>query len=61
MNAAGTLQQFTFNPNLSLTPGNEYLAFLSISQLSGGGNGVFWDAIGGRLDSWSFRVFEQWI
>jgi hypothetical protein len=41
MNAAGTLQQFTFNPNLSLTPGNEYVAFLSISELPFGGNGVF--------------------
>jgi hypothetical protein len=33
MNAAGTLQKFTFFPNLILTPGNNYVAFLSISNL----------------------------
>jgi hypothetical protein len=49
MNAAGTLQQFTFNPNLSLIPGNEYVAFLSISELPGGGNGVFSMPLAGDL------------
>jgi hypothetical protein len=33
MNAAGTLQQFTFTPDLSLTPGKQYVAFLSLSNL----------------------------
>ncbi len=33
MNAAGTLQEFVFDPNLSLVSGNSYVAFLSISNL----------------------------
>jgi hypothetical protein len=33
MNAAGTLQQFAFSPNLNVTLGSEYVAFLSISNL----------------------------
>jgi hypothetical protein len=33
MNAAGTLQEFSFSPNLSLVSGQEYVAFLSISHL----------------------------
>jgi len=33
MNAGGALQQFDFSPNLALTPGNEYVAFLSIANL----------------------------
>jgi hypothetical protein len=33
MNAVGTLQQFTFTPNLPLTVGQQYIAFVSISNL----------------------------
>lgn len=33
MNAGGALQQFDFSPDLALTPGNEYVAFLSIANL----------------------------
>lgn len=33
MNAAGTLQEFAFSPNLALTTGLDYVAFLSISEL----------------------------
>jgi hypothetical protein len=33
MNAAGTLQEFMFSPNIALTPGAEYVFFLSISDL----------------------------
>ncbi len=33
MNANGTLQQFAFSPGISLTPSNNYVAFLSISNL----------------------------
>jgi hypothetical protein len=35
MNAGGALQQFDFSPNLALTPGNQYVAFLSIVNLQG--------------------------
>ena len=33
MNAAGALQEFAFTPNIALTPGSEYVAFLSIADL----------------------------
>ncbi|NNM76282.1 PEP-CTERM sorting domain-containing protein [Sphingomonas sp. ID1715] len=33
MNAAATLQEFAFAPNIAVTPGQEYVAFLSISDL----------------------------
>src|SRR6185295_4626187 len=33
MNAGGALQQFDFSPNLPLTPGSRYVAFLSIANL----------------------------
>lgn len=33
MNAAGTLQEFAFTPDISVVPGDEYVAFLSISNL----------------------------
>ena len=33
MNTAGTLQEFNFSPNLALTVGQQYVAFLSISDL----------------------------
>lgn len=33
MNAAGTLQKFTFLPGLTLTAGQQYVAFLSVSNL----------------------------
>lgn len=33
MNASGTLQEFNFMPNISLTNGSQYVAFLSISNL----------------------------
>jgi hypothetical protein len=33
MNAAGRLQEFNFAPNLNLTSGQQYVAFLSISNL----------------------------
>lgn len=33
MNAGGALQQFDFSPSLGLTPGNQYVAFLSIANL----------------------------
>ena len=33
MNAAGTLQRFSFSPNLTLNQGQQYVAFLSISNL----------------------------
>ena len=33
MNAAGTLQKFTFTPELTLTAGQQYVAFLRVSNL----------------------------
>jgi hypothetical protein len=33
MNASGALQQFDFSPNLALTPGSQYVAFLSVANL----------------------------
>jgi hypothetical protein len=33
MNAAGTQQEFAFSPNITLVPGDVYVAFLSISNL----------------------------
>lgn len=33
MNAGGALQRFDFSPNLALTPGGQYVAFLSIANL----------------------------
>jgi hypothetical protein len=33
MNAAGTLQEFAFSPDITLISGNTYVAFLSISEL----------------------------
>jgi hypothetical protein len=33
MNAGGALQQFDFSPDLALTPGGQYVAFLSIANL----------------------------
>ncbi len=35
MNAGAALQQFAFSPNLALTPGNQYVALLSIANLPG--------------------------
>lgn len=34
MNAAGTLQEFAFSTNIAVTPGTEYVAFLSTSNLA---------------------------
>jgi hypothetical protein len=33
MNAGGALQRFDFSPSLPLTPGSQYVAFLSIANL----------------------------
>nr|WP_294501357.1 hypothetical protein [uncultured Rhodopila sp.] len=33
MNAAGTLQEFDFNPDITLSSGSTYVAFLSVSNL----------------------------
>lgn len=33
MNASGALQQFDFSPKLAVTPGSQYVAFLSIANL----------------------------
>lgn len=41
MNAAGTLQQFTFAPNVAVTAGQQYVAFLSISGLPAQPNNTF--------------------
>ena len=41
MNASGSLQEFAFSPNLNLSPGDQYVAFLSISNLPLQGDSTF--------------------
>jgi len=39
MNAGGALQQFDFSPSQPLTPGRQYVVFLSIANLPVGRHG----------------------
>ncbi len=59
MNAAGTLQEFAFSPNLALMAGNEYVAFISISNLPGQPFSTFGMPNGGDSIAGQFVFFNS--
>ena len=59
MNAAATLQEFAFAPNIGVTPGQTYVAFLSISDLAPQSDSTFRMPVGGDSIVPGLFVFQN--